>query len=256
MGTFLIYLSLLSRWPLKKSGMSPFLVLVMSLVATPNDVLADLRAQLNELATMYGFEIQGLGLVGNESARVVSGDVRQQLDRLLGGYNYVVVDDEQGDIGKVIILAVGEAGVLPEVGISNINILSPPGTHVIPARREGAHQVVDAVVVGPGQAPVAVSLMVDTGASTVVLPASMIALLGFDDEELRDGWTQTANGRVLAKIGTLDSVDVGTAVVEGVDVTFLDDRRLGGSKLLGMSFLQHFSLTIDDANSRIILSAE
>jgi predicted aspartyl protease len=84
----------------------------------------------------------------------------------------------------------------------------------------------------------------------------MISVLGFDVAELHDGWTQTANGRVRAKIGTLTSIDVGTAVAEDVRVTFLEDHRLGGGKLLGMSFLQHFSLTIDDANSRIILSEE
>jgi len=236
--------------------MSPFLILVMALAATSGSVLADLRARLDELSVRHGFEIQGFGLVGNEPARPVSGDVRQQISRLLSEYNYVVVDNDRGDIEKVIILAVGEAGEFPRIESSLVNIVSPPGEHVISTRRKGAHQVVDAVLVGPGQAPVGVSLMVDTGASTVVLPASMISVLGFDVDGLHDGWTQTANGRVRAKIGTLTSVDVGTAAVEDVKVTFLDDHRLGGSKLLGMSFLGRFSLTIDDANQRIILSDE
>jgi aspartyl protease family protein len=225
------------------------------LLASGN-VVADLRARLDELSARHGFVIEGFRLLGDEQARPVSGDLHQQLRRLLSGYNYVVVDDDRGDIDRVIILAVGEAGVLPRTDVSSVNIVGIPGEHVIPARRQGAHQVVDAVLVGPGQAPLTVSLMVDTGASTLVLPASMIQTLGFDIEGLSDGWTQTANGRVRAKIGTLASVDVGTAVAEDVKVTFLDDRRLGGSKLLGMSFLQNFSLTIDDANSRIILLDE
>jgi len=98
--------------------------------------------------------------------------------------------------------------------------------------------------------------MVDTGASTVVLPKSMIGRLGFTQGELREGWTQTANGRVRTRMGTLRSVDVGSASAQGVTVTFLVNNRLSGAKLPGMSFLQRFRMTIDDANNRIILIAE
>ena len=70
------------------------------------------------------------------------------------------------------------------------------------------------------------------------------------------GWAQTANGRVRAKTGTLHSVAVGNATARDVTVTFLEDKRLNGSRLLGMSFLQRFRMTIDDANSRIILTSE
>ena len=98
--------------------------------------------------------------------------------------------------------------------------------------------------------------MVDTGASTVVLPKSMIGQLGFAVDELRDGWTQTANGRVRVKTGTLRSVAVGSAMAQDVTVTFLEDKRLNGARLLGMSFLQRFRMTIDDANNRIILTSE
>ncbi len=230
------------------------LATLTGMLLVSGNVVADLRGQLDELSARHGFEIQGRGLLGDEPAKPLGGELRHQIKRLLSGYNYVVVDNDRGGIGKVIILAVGEAGQLPQAGISTVNTVGLPGEHIIPTRRQGAHQVVDAVLVGPGQAPVAVSLMVDTGASTVVLPRSMISPLGFNADELRDGWTQTANGRVRAKIGTLASVDVGTAVAEDVKVTFLEDYRLGGSKLLGMSFLQRFRMTIDDENDRIILS--
>ena len=233
-----------------------YALLALMFSICPGVSASSLHDQLHELAQSEGFEIQGLGLLKDEPARVVAGDVRNQIKRLLSGYNYVVVDNDRGDIGKVIILAVGEAVRLPRPEVTSVNIVSTPGEHIIPTRRRGAHQVVDAVLVGPVQAPVAVSLMVDTGASTVVLPRSMISQLGFNADELVDGWTQTANGRVRAKVGILTSVDVGTAVAEDIKVTFLDDHRLGGNKLLGMSFLGHFSLTIDDANSRIILTNE
>ena len=38
------------------------------------------------------------------------------------------------------------------------------------------------------------SLVVDTGATTVVLPSSMIGPLGFAAEDLQDGWSETAGG--------------------------------------------------------------
>ena len=190
-----------------------------------------------------------------EPGQAVAGDLRHQLKRMLSGYNYVVIDNDAGGIEKVIILARGTGhAVYPDQSV--IHTVTAPGEHIISARRRGAHQLVNAVLVGPGQASQQVSLMVDTGASTVVLPKSMIGQLGFTVDELRDGWTQTANGRVRTKVGTLHSVAVGSATAQDVTVTFLDDSRLNGSRLLGMSFLQRFRMTIDDANNRIILVSE
>lgn len=45
-------------------------------------------------------------------------------------------------------------------------------------------------------------------------------------------------------------------MVQDVTVTFLEDKRLKGARLLGMSFLQRFRMTIDDAKNRIILTKE
>jgi len=166
-----------------------------------------------------------------------------------------VLDNDAGDIENVIILAQGTGGtVSPELSV--INTVAMPGEHIIPARRSGSHQLVDAVLLGPGQVTQAVTLMVDTGASTVLLPLSIAPPLGFAMGDLSEGWTQTANGRVRAKTGTLQSVAVGSAAAQDVTVTFLDDKRLNGARLLGMSFLQRFRMTIDDANSRIILTSE
>ncbi|MDH3464940.1 MAG: retroviral-like aspartic protease family protein [Gammaproteobacteria bacterium] len=212
----------------------------------------DLRDQLRDLAQQEGFEIRGLDLVTREPARAVTGDLRYQIKRMLADYNYVVVDNGPGAIEKVIILARGRDDTV-YLEQSAIHAVTASGEHIIPVRRMGAHQLVEAVLVGPGQVPQTVSLMVDTGASTVVLPQSMIGQLGFEVGELRDGWTQTANGRVRAKVGKLHSIAVGTAMAPDVTVMFLEDNRLSGAKLLGMSFLQRFRMTIDDANGRIIL---
>ncbi len=52
----------------------------------------------------------------------------------------------------------------------------------------------------------------------------------------------------------LTSVEFGQAVERDVAVTFIDDSRLRGTMLLGMSFLGRYRLTIDDADNRITLS--
>ena len=230
-------------------------VLVFGVLGRSEAAAANLRDQLRDLAQLQGFEIRGLELVTSGPARVAPGDLRIQIKRMLADYNFVVFENGAGDIRKVTILARGgEDTVYPDQSV--IHTVTVPGEHIIPARRRGAHQLVEAVLVGPGQATQSVSLMVDTGASTVVLPQSMIAQLGFVVDELRDGWTQTANGRVRVKVGTLNSIAVGTATAQEVTVTFLEDKRLNGARLLGMSFLQRFRMTIDDANRRIILISE
>jgi len=41
--------------------------------------------------------------------------------------------------------------------------------------------------------------------------------------------------------------------VNDVKVTFISDDRLGNTMLLGMSFLERFNVTIDDAHNALIL---
>jgi aspartyl protease family protein len=83
----------------------------------------------------------------------------------------------------------------------------------------------------------------------------MIPQLGFGDTDLSDGWTETAGGRVKAKAGRLASVMVGHARAQDVVVTFIDDERIGDKALLGMSFLSHFRLTIEEPGDGIMLMA-
>ena len=52
-------------------------------------------------------------------------------------------------------------------------------------------------------------LIVDTGATSVVLPASWIDRLGFLPEELSPGMAHTAGGQVATQIGRLQAVAIG-----------------------------------------------
>ena len=75
------------------------------------------RDLLQTLAVDHGFEIEGLALIPNEPVETRSGDLRHRLKRLLGGYNYLVFDNDRGTIERIVILPRGEAGDLPAVGL-------------------------------------------------------------------------------------------------------------------------------------------
>jgi aspartyl protease family protein len=136
--------------------------------------------------------------------------------------------------------------------------LTPPGDHAyaIKTTRRGPHHHVEAVLSGPNGYPYTLSLLIDTGATTVVLPASLSSGMGFHREDLQDGWTQTANGRVPIKHGILASVKIGDATAENVEVSFIADELLGAQKILGMSFLRNFRMSLDDKNNELILLAD
>ncbi len=227
---------------------SLFVALVMLAgLASPVPLLAqaptaDLRAQLRELAAAHGFILKGLERLGDDAARPVSGDLRHQIERLLKKYNFVLLHDADGGIAEVRISYPKQAA--PKL----------PDTYAIKTTRKGRHHVVEAVLVGPGSARQTTSLMVDTGATMVVLPATMIAPLGFRPDDLREGWSQTANGRIAVKRGTLTSLWIGDVVAHDVAVAFVVDPRLPDTRLLGMSFLGRFRVTLDQAEDQLILT--
>ena len=201
----------------------------------------ELRTQLRDLATAHDFVVKGLPVVGEAPGKWVDGDPRKQIAELLRDFNYVVVEDGVGSIERVLISSVKRpAAVVPRS--NDVDMI-----------RRGDHHVVEVLLTGPTGVTRTESLMLDTGASAVVLPESMRKSLGFTDGSLRDGWSQTANGKVRTRHGLLRSVRVGRATVEDVAVNFIDDESLGSTALLGMSFLGRFRVTIDDANQRLIL---
>jgi Aspartyl protease len=69
---------------------------------------------------------------------------------------------------------------------------------VIETRREGPRHVVEAEVTGPGGKAIRAPLLIDTGATSIVLPSSMIPPLGLKDSDLRSGQAQTAGGIIDA----------------------------------------------------------
>lgn len=204
-----------------------------------------LRMQLSDLAYAEGIAIQGLGRLGDATPRDVhGGTVVARLRSLLFGYNYLLIHDSSGAIDEVRIVGVERAHPIPRQRF------------YVPAVRRGAHHAVDAILTGPSGAWQAHSLLLDTGASTIVLPASAIERLGFEEEDLTETVAATAGGEVPARTGRLASVTVGNAVATDVAVTFIEDAHLTGPPLLGMSFLDQFNLAIDDSAGQIVLTAK
>ncbi len=206
-----------------------------------------LRDQLRDLATREGFAVTGLEKIGSaEAPRPVSesGPSEQRLQALLAGFNFMIFRDSAGRVSGLRVLGQGRAGP-PRITESSV-----------PATRRGAHYLVDAVLIGPTGLWANRKMIVDTGASTVVLPISAIPSLGLRDTDLVLGTVETAGGKVPARMGQLAAVRVGFAEIKDVPVTFIADEQLGQTALLGMSFLDHFRVTFDDFGQRLILVAK
>ena len=198
---------------------------------------------LEALADRHGFTIAGTDKLKDGATASESGsNLTKRLESLLSGYNYVLVYDVAGAIRELRILGPRPSAEELEQRVA------------VKSARRGNQHVVEAIVVGPRGARRTLPLVVDTGASTIVLPSSMMEELGFQPSDLKDGQSQTAAGPVKVKLGKLNSVQVGHAHVRDVAIGFIEDEKIGEQRLLGMSFLGRFRLTIDDEGNRIILS--
>ncbi|MGE0711871.1 MAG: TIGR02281 family clan AA aspartic protease [Planctomycetota bacterium] len=125
---------------------------------------------------------------------------------------------------------------------------------VIPTRRKGGHHLLPVTLIGPRGEHTA-EIMVDTGATQLVLPTSWAPGLGFALDELRPAEAATANGPIRvyeARLKVRLEGRGGIDELSDVRVCFGDARVLG-EPLLGMSVLGRYKLTIDDQRSELVL---
>jgi len=113
---------------------------------------------------------------------------------------------------------------------------------------------VEAVLNGKAKA----SLVLDTGASLVMLTAATARKLGIDAaKEGADIQIQVADGRrINAKFITLESVAISGAEAKNVEAAVLPDEVVDpgfGDGLLGMSYLRRFNFHFDYENERLVL---
>lgn len=130
--------------------------------------------------------------------------------------------------------------------------------HYIDIDPKYRHIVVDAFL----NKKVHASLMLDTGASIVMLSKAIGQRLGVDlnidpDDKAGIVTMTVADGRkVQAKFVRLESIKVESAEVENVAAAvLLEDAEGSGfyDGLLGMSFLKKFNFKVDRENNRLIL---
>jgi len=212
------------------------IVVLFGITGSSGVVLAEtLRWHLETLAAERGFRIEGVDLIGDEqrSSRKTE-KLADQISQLLANYNFVITRDSRDRIARLTI-----------VGLRGSPPATPAPPEIIKTERHHAEHYVEAVLTGPNGRPLPLKFMVETGASTLVLPQSLVVPLGYAADQLQSVHVQTANGKTRGLSAMLQSVRVGEAETERVAVTFVDDHLLGGKRLLGMSFLGRFRMTID-----------
>jgi aspartyl protease family protein len=195
-------------------------MMIAMIVASPLQLAAaeSVRLRLHALATQYDFQLEGAELIGNEPQVVEKpGSLDEQIGRILENYNYIVMRNAKGRIKNLTI-----------VGVKTIPATSTNPANSVETEKIGAEHYVDAVLIGPNRYPITLKAMIDTGASTIVLPHTMVRTLGFQENSLQRVRMQTANGTTDGLLATLRSVRVGGAESKDVSVTFVDDQQLGG----------------------------
>ncbi|HSO84254.1 retropepsin-like aspartic protease [Thiocapsa sp.] len=229
--------------------------------------LVNVEEELQRLMAEHGFEVRGIEQTADMEGRAEGAELVPRLRVLLDGFDHVIVQTDNGGVDRVIILGEKVAVVAPPLiidgeGSGFPSDAAPQGEEgqpgdpiVLPTQRQGTSHAVNLTIEGPNGQRVQRVLLIDTGSDHVVLPASLIGPLGISPNDLRMQTVQTANGTVDARLGTLSGVWLGETRVEGVSAAFIDDARLGGNALLGMSLLGRFRVTIDDEQNQLTLAA-
>jgi aspartyl protease family protein len=232
--------------------LSFFVLLGVSLSGQAETQADNLKDQLEALSHDHNLTIKNTDLIQYSPPIKVTGSIEEQLKHLLVDYNFVQLSNSQGTIEKIIIMSVKSYDHSKPVQTE------APGKNTdanVKTTRNGYHHMVQTELSGPNGAKINLSLLVDTGATAIVLPASFQAKLGFNDHNLQSGISETANGRIETLHGTLKSVTVGNASANDVEVSFIADDKLQNNGLLGMSFLGRFQLMFDDAQNQITLKS-
>jgi aspartyl protease family protein len=96
-----------------------------------------------------------------------------------------------------------------------------------------------------------VQFLVDTGATSVSIPASVAENAGIDYRKGQRGFTQTANGVAAAYKIVFDSVTVGDVTLYQVDGIVMEGKGMDVA-LLGMSFLNRMEMKRDGAQMTLV----
>jgi aspartyl protease family protein len=222
----------------------------------------EVAQELERLMAEQGFQMKpaDLDATRDKKGRAEGEALLPRLRLLLEAFDHVIVQSPQGGVERVLILgektpytppspASAPDGAAGDTG-------APAGEIVLDTQRIGSSHAVTLTLEGEKGRRVQRVLVVDTGADYVVLPSSLIGQLGIAPAALHPQQVQTANGPTDAVLGTLPAVWLKDQRVTGVGVAFIEDGRLGGNALLGMSLLGRFRFTMDDEQGRLVLEGQ
>jgi len=99
-----------------------------------------------------------------------------------------------------------------------------------------------------------VSLMIDTGAEVTAIHASVMKALGVDLREAPTGSLYGIGGARKARVVVLDRLEVGGATVAPLRVAVVDGG-LPGQGVVGLDFLRHFDMSVDNRAGTLRLRA-
>ena len=118
----------------------------------------------------------------------------------------------------------------------------------VPFAANGTNMIVEGSVNG-----VAARFVVDTGATLVVIPPGVAKRAGIKTDKAAKITVHTAGGAISAPMVKIDSIKVGNAGQADVAATVHELEGFSSLGLLGMSFLSHYSMTVDPGNGVLLL---
>ena len=122
--------------------------------------------------------------------------------------------------------------------------------YAVPVKSHNGHFIVEALINGNIKA----NLMVDTGATLIILSESLGQRLGVKDNKDYPSMSfNTAGGKVESPLFVLDSLKIGGAEAFGLEASTNPNFKGNVDGLLGMSFLGEFKVEIDRENSKMLL---
>ena len=137
-------------------------------------------------------------------------------------------------------LAERQARSQPYALIASTRAARPSRAFVVPFQRDGNALLVQATLNGFARAP----MVVDTGASLTVISTQMARRAGLDLARAALIAMRSVSGTFLAHLTKVRSMQVGDAVLKDVEVVVHDILPGRARGLLGMSFLDHFDMTL------------
>lgn len=211
------------------------------IVADMNSLNAELNNETKEVKTLYEKEKD----MAKKSAELAS-MYRDSFQLFTDSLNkmYAAIDKKK--------LSSDELYFFEEMNSKMNQMEEDFSRDIAPCITEGGHVTIDALL----DNSVSARLLVDTGASIVVISANVAYRLGikYEDIPTEVEVIMADGGAAKAKPIILKSVKVGDAEVKDVQAAILESGAIGGvDGLLGMSFLSNFVIKVDSAKNELIL---